>query len=136
MNSIIEEYPFVTVWEKHGFGVGKGKIVEGGYLCTIKNSLDFNKKVVLSFDDHYHSEQFLAKVKSVDKRNLTGMFHLCEEWSNDSEENSQTLKNSLVGKEMIIEKAHYAGERTIYRSVYPIEEYWSDLELEIGEKIR
>lgn len=64
------------------------------------------------------------------------MEHLYEEWSDDLEENAQTLKNSLVGKELIVEEAHYADERTIYRSVYPVKEYWSDLELEIGEKIR
>ena len=129
MKIIIEEYPFVTIW--NGFiGIDeKGIIGEDGYVGQKTGN-------IYPFTKYRHSEQFLAKVKSVDKMNLTGMFHLCEEWSNNSEENSQTLKNSLIGNEMIIEKAHYADKRTIYRSVYPVNEYWSDLELEIGEKIR
>lgn len=130
--SIIEEYPYVTLWKKIGFPVGineKAYISENEYIGKETQ----NK---YPFDQYYHSEQFLAKVKSIDDRNLTGMYHLCEEWSDNSEENAQTLKNSLFGKELIVERAHCAGERPVYRSVYPVHEYWSDLELEIGEKIR
>ncbi len=136
MKNIAEEYPFVTVWKRAGFGIGTGKITEHGYLCTIKDLLGFNTEVILSFEDHYHSPQFIATVKSVDNRNLTGMDHLCEEWSDDSEENNKSLKESLIGNQLIVEEAHWAGDRRIYRSVYPESEYWSDLELEIGEKIR
>lgn len=132
--NILENYPFVTVWKNSGLGrVGKGTITENGYLCTIKDSLGSDQQTILPFETHYHSPQYLAKVKSVDNRNLTGMYHLCEEWSDDSEENAKTLKESLVGSELIVEPAHWADERRIYRSVYPVFEYWSDLEIEVTE---
>jgi hypothetical protein len=133
---IINDYPFVTVWKKNGFGVGKGIIVENGYSCKITSSLGFLENVILPSADYYHSEQFIAKVKSVDDRNLTGMFHLYEEWSDNADENAQSLKLGLVGTELIVEAAHWSGDRRIYRSVYPEHEYWSDLEIEIIEKIR
>jgi len=136
MKNITEEYPFVTVWKKRGLGVGKGKMLETGYLCSINDSFGLSRPTILSFDDYYHSAQFLATVKDVDDRNKTGMLHLCEEWSDDSEENAKSLKQSLIGKQLIVEEAHWAGDRRIYRSVYPKFEYWSDLELEIGEKIK
>lgn len=125
-----DDYKLVTVWNKRSFGVNeKCTITDNGYLGEKTNT-------IYSFDTHYHSEQFHAKVRSVDERNLTGMYHLYEGWEDGSEENEKTLKTGLVGTDIIVEQAHYAGERTVYRSVFPVCEYWTDLEIEIGEKIR
>lgn len=131
MKNITEEYSFVTVWKKNSFGISeKCSMTNEGYLGKDSGNLyPLN-------EGYYHSEQFLAKVRSIDERNETGMIHLNEEWSNRAEENAKSLKTNFLGRELIVEKAHYAGERTIYRSVFPVFEYWSDLELEIGEKIR
>jgi len=127
MKNIIQEYNLVTVWQNSCFGINeKCEISENGYIGQKTGK-------VYPFETHYHSPQYLAKVKSVDDINLTGMYHLCEEWSDDSEENAKTLKNSLIGSELIVEPAHWAGERRIYRSVYPVSEFWSDLELEVTE---
>jgi len=128
MNKLIEEYKLVTVWKKNSFGVSeKCFIGENEYVGEKTNQR-------YSFTDgYYHSPQYLATVKSVDDRNLTGMFHLCGEWSDDSEENAKSKKGGLVDSELIVEPAHWAGERRIYRSVYPVFEYWSDLEIEVTE---
>lgn len=133
----INEYEIVTVWKKPGYGPPyKGVINPNGYKCNDIYSFENDKEIILSFEDYDHSEQFLAKVKAVDSKNLTGMIHLYKEWNDDGEENEFNFKSKLIGSELIVEKAHWAGDVQVYRSVYPKFEFWSGFELEIGEKIR
>ena len=124
---IHEEYQFVTVWEKNRFGINeKCTITDAGYVGNKTGK-------TYPFEAYYHSPQYIAKVKSIDEYNKTALLHLDKEWNDDNEENNQSMKAKWVDKELIVEAAHWVGSRRIYRSVYPIKEYWSDLELEVNE---
>lgn len=128
--NITDQYSLVTVWKNNYFGIDE--------KCAISNDGYVGNKTgnVYSFDLHYHSEQYLAIVKDVSLSNETGMYHLDSNWNKDNEINNYTEKLKWKGRELIVEKAHFYGEHQIYRSVFPIHEYWEDSELKIINKIQ
>lgn len=112
-------------------------------LCIRKNFVGVSEKCLLREDGDYvgidtgtvypaathrHSPQLQARIVAVDEVNRTGMYHLCQEWSDESEENARSWKQRYVGCCVTVEEAHRMGELIIYRCV-ELGNYWSGDEI-------
>ena len=114
-----------TVWTNKRVGVGE--------KCLMRDNGDYiglETGTVFPAGEHYHSEQFKGRIVGVDEKNLTGMYHLDEEWSDKSEENAHSFKERFLGCEVTLERAHSADGLQIYRCM-ELGEYFSEKEVEV-----
>ncbi len=113
-----------TVWTKKYMTSADNPCIRksnGDYVCIETGE-------IFPVVDHYNSEQLIAKIVGVDSINQTGMLHLNEE--DDEEENRKSWKERYIGCIVTVERAHYAGDLTIYRCL-ELGDYWSSNEIEL-----
>lgn len=118
-----------TVWNKH---------TSVSERCLINQNKEYvgvetgNKYIG---DNYRHSQQFKAIIVYVDDKNMTGMYHLNEDYESGNEPNHKSKKSKYIGCEVTVEKAHMCGELAIYRCL-ELGEYFSSNELAIYEETK
>lgn len=119
-----------TVWKNCGVGVKPNQ------KCLKRQNGDFiniDDGTIYPCSDHYASKQYKAIIQKPDTENMTGMYHLYEEFSGNNEENKKSWKEKYIGCYVTVEPAHKCGDLKIYRCLELNGEYFSENELQILE---
>lgn len=105
-------------------------------VCLTRSNGDFVRikdGAIFSKDDHYCEKQFKARIKAVDQKNETGMYHLDEHWSDNHETNAISRKSLFLDCIVTVVAAHMCGGTKVYRCIELDNEYFSENELELLE---
>jgi hypothetical protein len=139
VNSFLVEMQLYTVWEASG--KLDSKEAKESYLgtgidekCLMNEEGDYvgqDTGQIYPRDKHYHSDQLIGIIITVDEDNKTGMMHLDgPAWADDSEINEKTMKARYTGCRVTLESAHFADGIAVYRCL-ELREYFSELEVKI-----
>ena len=111
---------------KYGTGIERCLMTADGDYIGIESGKLYSKRC------HYHSDNIIAQIVSIDDVNKTGMLHLYgdNDLFPDAEENEATKKRKYLGAIITVQEVHNAGEHTIYRC-QELDEFFSDDELKI-----
>lgn len=116
------------VWTKNGSGINEKCLLreDGNYVGVETGELYSIK------DGYYASKLYNAKIKSVDDINKTGMYHLYEGYSNNTEENNKSFKQKFINCFITVREAHYADDVKVYQCL-ELDEYFSEDEIDLVE---